>query len=752
LNDAKVIALDVILGLLRTDILQRFSYLLTNFPLTSSTIANMICILIRIARHSQETASIIINFEELLPTIAKFADLKYKSDHIVIASSLKLLRVLAAWDKSWADILTSKVYDFRTNLPQYLVLESGSVSCTVEALRLWDCVSRLEVCNDIYIDAFPIIMKYLLALRGAIEHDDYQSEKVSLTVSCTLFKALGAIARTSRNPSNPVQWRHLSDIFNMMEGILVPLVNKIAFSDDKKDEMMIRLFIASLNCFDELWRCFSLEEDENKVNERAQKLHDKLFQPLVTCKLFKECINCSIARSGLLSKLKDGRDRDPSNLPSVGSVAENGVIVPSSSESSPFFLLNATLNLHNTVFRTNITKVSEYLCQNQQELYKYMEQFSMSGCGKLVSSWFVADETSFVFNLSQLFAADHSLRSQLNLVKICDTLVKCVGSRNKSIIRKSFDMLMTEMFKQVDLCSELSKLNLNEASMEDSFKRVVDTYSAILPKISSESVSVSSLTVTNNGEVLLPSDWRYLPLLDIYTRSEQNKGLNWERDLELLKVCLHCVLLDLRAVDKVSSKEAALHFSRMSTLFLLTSNQSFFMDPIVQRLLREFMSLLLQKTSTVPTFQWAIPGIDSFADYYTRLLSQFFADSYGNSVFSAFVLYPALKNLKLRAALFWENCEHLRTFTLKKDDLPEGFPYQNLSEETTNYIADVDANIVRGCVKAILSGTVVSQRNPFLYEVAVENIRRAASSPDDNISSVVKRVANSLISLGINFN
>lgn len=67
-----------------------------------------------------------------------------------------------------------------------------------------------------------------------------------------------------------------------------------------------------------------------------------------------------------------------------------------------------------------------------------------------------------------------------------------------------------------------------------------------------------------------------------------------------------------------------------------------FFDPLIHHLLELSVSDLLAE-SGCPKFNDPIPGLDSFREFYSQLVEQFQAVSYGNDLFALFILLPCTR-------------------------------------------------------------------------------------------------------------
>ena len=223
--------------------------------------------------------------------------------------------------------------------------------------------------------------------------------------------------------------------------------------------------------------------------------------------------------------------------------------------------------------------------------------------------------------------------------------------------------------------------------------------------------SLPCQVLNNHGETLLPGDWQYLPLLSVM--SKQNQDCATEIDKELIKSCLIWV----RIMNKCTGiKSAVFCYSRLATAFLAASD--LFLDPEINALLKWSLKDILTCKKSLVFKNSRLPGIDSFEDFYSELVQQYQAVSYGDSLFALMILIPITKgnNAKL-SSIFWvDHMESLRSVTLKVEDL-NSLTIQDFVDHTGNQ------ELISAQVKAIASKMITPSRNPLLYRIAEANIK-----------------------------
>ena len=142
MKDIQIMKSDLILGMLRMDILDRFSYLLSITKPSNQSVVNILKILSRMCRHSLQTASIIARHPKLLNVIidnflpSRLAISKHKGSiyDTPVHNGLKLIRILMSWGRGFASEMIEK-FDLGSKLLAYCSLIPGDSSNPVTYIQ-----------------------------------------------------------------------------------------------------------------------------------------------------------------------------------------------------------------------------------------------------------------------------------------------------------------------------------------------------------------------------------------------------------------------------------------------------------------------------------------------------------------------------------------------------------------------------------------------------------------------------------------
>ncbi|XP_069861946.1 RNA polymerase II-associated protein 1 isoform X1 [Dipodomys merriami] len=172
---------DVIKGLLATNLLPRLRYVLEVTCPGPSVVLDILAVLIRLARHSLESATRVLECPRLIETIVReFLPTSWSPvaagptsslHRVPCAAAMKLLRVLASAGRNIAARLLSS-FDLRSRLcrfiaeaPQELALPPEEAEMlSTEAYRLWAVAASYGHGGDLYRELYPVLMRALQAV------------------------------------------------------------------------------------------------------------------------------------------------------------------------------------------------------------------------------------------------------------------------------------------------------------------------------------------------------------------------------------------------------------------------------------------------------------------------------------------------------------------------------------------------------------------------------------------------------------
>lgn len=772
LKDIQIMKADLILGLLRTNFLQRISYLISSSKLNNSgilTINNMLKILIRCSRHSLSLANQLVSkhasllkmiLENYLPMTSVLLD---HPNHY----ALKLFRCLMAWGRNIAKIILED-YQLGPRILCYLSLEpemspiiQESLRLIVEAGRTWITCLRFGLGINLLTDYFPVMMKHLIFWNTHLSiTDDDKASKFNYHFAVVILEVVNAgiycapnteekFIEVDKNATCLMDWSALTTIMESVE---------ICFK--KWLVEMSRLESLTLFSWDLMASIMSLYSSFLKVGMKSktfdlvhfvQKMQDLIdfTQILFQCQPLKKLLTNMTKQSFFkLKTMTDGRSRDPSNLPSLGLVSfiQDQVHYMFKNESV-FVYLSSFLDLILSGKSLKIQGLEQFLCCQYFKEYLSLVSTNVANLKGSRSNWFCRSEINFLHQLLVSLVTfktsvdqDCILRSAMTLLthyQISDS-IKAEWLMNHIIFHPDYigPNLLSSVMANVqvsssqedNLSTNLDLLNLKQVYFKIIFKNKDDhEHSQILQ--SQCAFSMPSLVLNNHGETLLPGDWQYLPLLQLL--SNQKSDLATLLDLKNVISCLSWTVI---MNNIIGIKNPVFAYSRLATVFLAASD--LFLDSQVKSLIKICLNDILQKDKKLIFKKANIPGLDSFEEFFKELVQQFQAVSYGDSLFAQVILLPLIKgnDLKLSYILWNDHMEALRSITLKNQDLLGKLGIEDFVHE------NIDSELAKVYVKAVTSKNIMASRNPLLFSIAKANIE-AASVKDEQLNLEVKKLA-----------
>ncbi|XP_043411545.1 RNA polymerase II-associated protein 1 isoform X2 [Prionailurus bengalensis] len=210
---------DIIKGLLATNLLPRLRYVLEVTCPGPSVVLDILAVLIRLARHSLESATRVLECPRLIETVVReFLPTSWSpmgvgpvlSLHKVpCATAMKLLRVLASAGRNIAARLLSS-FDLRSRLcrfiaeaPQEMALPPEEAEMlSTEAFRLWAVAASYGQGSDLYRELYPVLMRALQAVPEELSTQPPQPLSVQRIASLLTLLTQLTLAASSTVPES----------------------------------------------------------------------------------------------------------------------------------------------------------------------------------------------------------------------------------------------------------------------------------------------------------------------------------------------------------------------------------------------------------------------------------------------------------------------------------------------------------------------------------------------------------------------
>ncbi|XP_020282059.1 RNA polymerase II-associated protein 1 isoform X2 [Pseudomyrmex gracilis] len=668
LKDHELAQFDAVATLIRTDILKRIRYILSEIRPPAVGVKCALEILIRLARHSHATAVNIASTADLLNIIVKnfmplsvdrlaMQDTVNSAYGVPVVTAIKLCRVLVTYvKKPIAQQL--KIMEVIPIILTYITSDTGkqyNTNLGIESLRLWQMLLHYEISSDSVLGAVLILNSQLQLLLS--NHDIQNMSELS----CEYAAALITVTSYGRE-----LMPHVSTLLEKWS---------VQFSLMSQPTWCVMKLIAK-----------TLLVVYTKSNFRTTRLSiQHVFATLRSS-------------SNLLSDYKLA-DRIPSCLPNLDVIAEDGKLQPLVSVNSCIPFLATLLNIYNS--HSCVAEIRAII--EHPSFYKYMRDLETVEWN-LERSWYTRME---LYLLTAVVKGAHLLRDTIDNrtskiiwkinIKLISTLPMDAGDQVKELLEIA---LSNEEVNLEIITNEFNKLNLTSVINQNKIG------------LCSNAASLYQRYVVSKGEwnqAAMPKDWLFLPLVHVYTKCKNNVKLQPE-DKDSIRAVLSLALILPDLMKKLSP---TLRFSRLLLVYLC---DTVYLDKDVSVLVSNVMSSLLRKYHARLNFQMELPGLNSFVDLFTALCEHFCSNSYGDDGFASVLLVPLAQrhNAHYRKLLWSEHAAALRYLRL---------PWDKLLVPAKEYLhpEEEDTSLIESYITALVRETVKETWCPIPFAIAVHH-------------------------------
>ncbi|TSN67143.1 RNA polymerase II-associated protein 1 [Bagarius yarrelli] len=778
---------DVIKGLLKMQLLQRLRYILEVVRPSPQTVLDILEILIRIARYSVSAATQILDCPRLMETVmSDFLPCVWSVMTSPTPPSLygfpvsKANKALASVGKRQQACLCKnsgkeRLSRFLSVKPSELLLESReNICCSTEALRLWAVAASYGqpvTLYNLYKDLYPVLIETLQAAHkpcapseSLIDLELHRLKsllvlltQVTHTAGChqELKSGLSSSQGADGLPPPPVMWSNVAGLQPAVMGILKGCIKKL--DDPSQRSSTLSLLPAYMIYMGTYYSQLYLQELEALTTE--------VLLPLISHQVFHRIIDSLRSNSVICNA---GIATSAQTLPSLPGLGSSMVQITSLLEpetplplcTALFYLLDNILTIHR-----GLTKSFSSLVLMDSVLTYLQSCVEATPLVTHASAWILRHEHHFLYlilRLAHRLVPSHSevkknasLFHQVALAllswllpgneylahELVSTVIfnqdlfpeTCSGGPEAATLA---ELHLEEMYSQSPssgplLSDSLAQLSLIRAcylthfaylepavitSRERHLGRNPWLFSQLLPELSGPS---------------LPSDWAFLPLISLYERIgvSQGGGLRVESlpagSVQSLTHCLQWLLV------LESFRERALQLvppvaklARLVCIFLCSS------DIFLEKAVKELMWALLRgltRAGSLEALDLSLPppGLASFYDLYSALLTQYEAVSFGDSLFGCFILLPLQRrySVSMRLAVFGEHVSILRSLGVSLVQLP-------IALEKFTSPAEDSLPLLQLYFRALVTKALRRNWSPVLYVVAVAHLNAFIFSQD----------------------
>ncbi|XP_051161859.1 RNA polymerase II-associated protein 1 [Leptopilina boulardi] len=668
LKDHELAQLDTIATSLRSDIIKRIRYILSEMQPPPDGVSAALEILIRLCRHS---ALQIISVVNLLDCIVKNF-IPFTTDKLInekkitnaygvpIISALRFCRIFITYAGKPAAIKLCRL-NIIGSIVSYLSSEAGThgIFLHIECLRLWKILLLHDFTHDVLQNSHIILntqLKIFIENLNIGQCSELYSEHATALISVL---------------SHEVSFR--SDIVLALKKWSTQLSN-ISLPTWGNMKLILQTLLAvediSEGCFQTKW--------------------------IVNSKIF-ENLNST---SNLLSGFSIAKERNPSSLPSLGALTENGQLQPLLSQNSCFPFLSQALQFFMHFSHKNEIEIFF----SQLEFVKYISSLSNCIDWSLENSWFTRIEFNFLINVIKCGKIiENNLSSKMKnilsilAIKLISTLPGDYSNQTREILHYILDpqkLSVDEILKNLE---DLKLDNKNQSKSINLSKELIIIYESYIP------------LKGNWEETSLPKDWIFLPLIDIYRNLKNSQQLDI-KDTEKIVFVLN---LYKGLPELVENLTPNLQFSRLILVFLC---ETVFNEKNVSPLIENIVSSFLKKYNKKLDLTKDVPGLSSFTDMFTELCENFFSHSYGNNNFALILLTFILQrhDVHYRKMLWSEHAGTLRYIRITVDNLL-------YSIDEFLYPIEMDISLIECYIRSLIHGIVKKEWCSIPYIIALHH-------------------------------
>ncbi|XP_006883054.1 PREDICTED: RNA polymerase II-associated protein 1 [Elephantulus edwardii] len=802
---------DVIKGLLATNLLPRLRYILEVTCPGPAVVLDILAVLIRLARHSLESATRVLEcprlietiIQEFLPTIWTPVGMgPVLSLHgMPCAIAMKLFRVLALASRNIAARLLSS-FDLRSRLcrfiaeaPQKLALPPEEAeTLSTEAFRLWAVAACYGQGGNLYRELYPVLLQALQAVPLELSTQPLRPlamQRIASLLTLLTHLTLAADSTTSKLNSDSAEdsvlgtpslitWTQVSGLRPLVEQCLRQTLKLLP-----QPTMWSALGPVPTACLLFMGAYYQAWSQQPGLCpgdwlQDMEHLSEELLLPLLSQPSLGNLWDSLRYCSPLCNPLSCAPA--PEALPSLVSLGCAGSCPPVSlaGSASPFPFLTALLSLCNT-----LSRIHKGLCGqlavvlDTPGLQNYFLQCVAPVAAPQLtpfSVWALRHE----YHLQYLALSLAQRAASLQLVPATNaTLHHSVALALLSWLlpgseHLACDLLLSFIFRS-EFLPERTSGGPEAADFSDRLclrshgdpgcarGALLAQACQDLPSIRScysthcsptqtsllasqalyrgEPLQLPALLLPVPKDLLLPTDWPFLPLIHLYHKaSDTPSGLPPADTMGTAMRALQWILvLESWRPQALRAIPPAARLARLMCVFLVDSE--LFRETPIQHLVAALLARLCQpRVLANLNLDCPLPGLTSFPDLYTSFLEHFEAVSFGDHLFGALVLLPLQRrfSVTLRLALFGEHVGALRALGLPLSRLPvtlecyTGPPEDNLA-------------LLQLYFRTLVTGALCPRWCPVLYVVAVAHVNSFIFSQDPKSSDEVKAVQKSML-------
>lgn len=649
-NDFHLAEVNLVECLLRTNIIERISYIITMTEPSDITIMSCVKILIRLARSGRETSSKILQKSNLIKHMIENYLRPFESHqepHFII---LKLFRIISSYDRMFCNELKNLgVIDIvKTFVSSRQDLNINLLKIQIESFRFLRLYLHLFIDESLFGE-IAMSIRYLLEWHYQFLDFQIDNHFIIRQHACSLIYLL-------RCGNVIVIFPMFSEIFKMCCSKWFTMANRYG-----ANEFSQKILLSTILDICGYFTNFSAEYFYDFID-------DYLMRFMTSSNYIK--ITEEMCETSPLFKTGNDRCNVLRQLINLGSIMRRYKKSPPTlvvTQNYSIYLMKSLLFFINSLDNMNSIKNQDYyrkLCEVffTEQIEKYLEGFSIQFNQNLSTNWFLKIEINFIFELIN----SRSLQFNPFLLKVAFNLLNCFTHENLDKILFIFEnFVFNEKFYY---SSNITKEEYGK------WKYIYN--GVVMSKLTENEIKSQNYAIIENwNQVVLFESWPYSLLLILLYNVEVDASQK------------HIIETELSEKEIIFSTLKMTNLLEKNKINLITKNQQLmylmlvyfgkdldFLESSVKDLIREKLKLM-KNFPFPPRFNIKLNREKSFESLYTMFLDTFQSNSYGDELFSILVMIPLMQNydVKWRKLVWSEYVAAMRFINCSEDELLYNF-------------------------------------------------------------------------------
>ncbi|XP_048259249.1 RNA polymerase II-associated protein 1-like [Haliotis rufescens] len=648
------------------------------------------------------------------------------------------------------------------------------------SFRVWRICLSYGLATQTYLDLYSTLVGNIQSALSPGRPSQQQMEATMLACCETVVNVAGSVEastgfvrshdssameteRSEEVISPDVNWSHVAGLFQPITSCVQCVLEDIRDNYQFK-KCDLHFGTSCVNFLATFYQQVQKQASYSPV-ECLQEVEEFCCKSLLPCWKslgLKTILRDLSQHSNLLSPPESAsQEVAPCLVELLASHPDEDFTVPVLRSDSPYGFLTALLRLLHILCQLHKGIIDKILVDviQDEDLMGYMKKVSRNKPSCLVDNYFTRHENYLQYYFLKLAALKPG--PGMSVLHRCSLhLLSRLPDGDEYL---AFDLLSTTIFSPDFLpdgkedglaCEDLEEMKLGETSqlksatqreitasrgqlLREVYTRLPGIRATYLTAFSASQQAVTAsknrlayntahtdcLMTSSSGGGVLPRDWMYLPLIQLYVKASAPGS--WIQD----SVPPHLVSMasDVLYWGYVLECWRPHILGVVSTTLKVTRVMCAFMagnDLFLDRCVSSYLAALLQEYTKPAAldrldFTENIPGLSSFYDLFSELLQQYESVSFGDSLFACFVLLPLQRRhgVQMRRLVWGEKAAVLRTFMVPLKQVV--IPIERFLEPDES-----DLPLLHLYFQCLISQTVRPMWAPIMYLTAVHHVNR----------------------------